>query len=659
MPCGWAGRILDVDLAAGRISTRDVMRYARDCIGGRALASRIAWAEMPPDLDAYDAENRVTIATGPLTGTLAPTSGRTIMTGLSPSTYPNPWYTHSTIGGWFGAQLKYAGFDALVIRGRADLPVYLKIHDGEARLVEAGDLWGLDARQVQLTLKARLGQRTQVLAIGPAGERLVRFATVQHAEENAAGHSGFGAIWGSKKLKAVAVQGTGGVDVADPAALLREVLGLGVFNISPPRSVTRMPLGGKRPPPGPVCSQSCTFNCTVARYGRTRDGRRVPAVCIGNVWRSAHLLEQTQYSGGGIEVPPARNFEPDKEVSLHELCNSLGLDLWFRLVMQPWFIRCTQLGVHAIRGYRIEPENAAWFEQFLRQLAGREGLGDIFAEDLARAMDELEGELPEELIRLGRELEFDFSFPAHREGRFWDAEPLPFWVISAMMIASESRDPTIGSHQSSLHLADLLLADPEVARPQLRALSQKVWGDACTLEPTFENKAPVAIWSQHQHMLIDSLPLCDFAFPQLLRSMESRDEWLEAEDITGDLDLDRRLLAAVTGMELTREEMDRVAERAFTLERVMLARAGRGRELEETLARHFALPCRDDGTAIDEAGFSRLLDEYYSARGWDLEFGWPQAERLEALGLGEVIPEMEALRRRTGGHKRIRYHGAR
>ncbi|MBC8253813.1 MAG: hypothetical protein H8E35_07275 [Ardenticatenia bacterium] len=193
-------------------------------------------------------------------------------------------------------------------------------------------------------------------------------------------------------------------------------------------------------------------------------------------------------------------------------------------------------------------------------------------------------------------------------------------------------------------LGEFLIADRDLARRQFRLLSEKVWGYPDALEPTFENKAPVAIWSQHQHMLIDSLPMCDFAFPQLMRPMDSIETWRNTEDIVGDLDLDLRLLAAVTGVEMTRQELTRAAERAFTLERAMLARAGRGRHMEEGLAPHFKLPCRADGTLIDEAGFSRLLDEYYSARGWDLEFGWPQADQLRELGLEEVIPELDERR---------------
>ena len=642
MPFGWMGKILDVDLTARKTGVRDTMSYVDDYIGGRAMASRIAWDEIPPGIDAYDPENRVIVATGPLTGTLAPTAGRTVMTSLSPRIYPKTWYTHSTLGGWFGPELKYAGFDAIVIRGKADSPVYLEVEDGEARLVDAKDLWGLDARETQLRLKERMGQQAQVLTIGPAGESLVRFATVQHAEENAAGHSGFGAVWGSKNLKAIAVRGTGGVSVADPNALIREVLG----DEKNRYSVCISPLfDDGTPKQRPVCSQACTFNCIVSSYGHTVDGRRVPGQCIGGlVWVSEDHMEATKYSGGGIEVPAGKNYGLCEEVSLHELCNSLGLDLWFRLVMQPWFIRCRQLGIDQIRGFPIEPDDVFWFEAFMHQLANRQGLGQIFAEDLRRAMDDLEGEIPDELIRLGRELEFNFGFPAHREGRFWDEEPLPFWVISAMMHASTSRDPSIGTHQSSLLLAEFLIADRELARRQFRLLSEKVWGYPDALEPTFENKAPVAIWSQHQHMLIDSLPMCDFAFPQLMRPMDSIETWRNTEDIVGDLDLDLRLLAAVTGVEMTRQELTRAAERAFTLERAMLARAGRGRHMEEGLAPHFKLPCRADGTLIDEAGFSRLLDEYYSARGWDLEFGWPQADQLRELGLEEVIPELDERR---------------
>jgi aldehyde:ferredoxin oxidoreductase len=656
MTYGWAGRIFDVDLTTGKVSTRETKSYVPEWLGGRGLASRIAWEEIPGGVRPYDAENRIIIATGPLCGTLAPTSGRTVMGSVSPRIYPKPWYTHSTIGGWFGPELKYAGYDAIVIKGKASSPVYLDINDERVRIEDASELWGKDARETQLALRGKLGQQTQILTIGPAGENRVVFATVQHAEENAAGHSGFGAVWGSKNLKAIAVKGTNGVSVANPEALLREVLKAGVGRKSPavavlrekrnrgvPREIVSQPQGSERP----ICSQACTFNCFVGTYERARDGRRVPAFCIGGIWRQDAFAPATEYRGGGVNVPPSRGFGHDENVALHELCNNLGIDLWFRLVMHPWLIRCRELGVNEIRGHALEPENAEWFREFMRQMAHRQGLGAIFADDLRRAMDELEGELPDELIGLGRELEFNFGFPAHREGRFWDGEPLPFWVISAMMHLGANRDPTIGTHQSCLLNAEFLIANRELYRKQFRRLSEKVWGYADALEPTFENKAPVAIWAQDQHVLIDSLPLCDFAYPQLVKPMMDREEWESSEEIAGDIDLGRRLFEAVTGVAYTWDDLRRITQRVFNIERVMLARSGRERAMEAQLAPHFQLPCASDGTLLTEQGFSRLMDEYYAARGWDLKHGWPTGEALRSLGLGEAAAEMDVLRQRT------------
>lgn len=639
MSFGWAGRILDVNLSSRSTKEIESRDYAVDWIGGRSLAARLAWKSMDPRTGPYSPENKIVVATGPLTGTLAPTSGRMVMSCISPRAYPRPWYTHSTLGGWFGPALKYAGFDALIISGQAEEPVYLEIVDGKAVIKDASDLWGLDAHQTQVELRKRLGNGAQCLVIGPAGEHLVRFATVQHAEENAAGHSGFGAVWGSKKLKAIVVLGSGGIRVADPAALLGEVERLGRFKMTPLQSIFQGE--EKRNRRKPVCSQACTFNCHTAKYGQAEDGRRVPGFCIGgSVWLTGSNFRLTKYTGGGVKIPAATEFGFREDAILHERCNSLGLDMWFRLVMQPWLMRCRQLGINTIRGHLIDPENFTWFGEFMRQISYRQGLGALFADDLIRAMDELEGELPEELIRLGREMEFAFGFPAHREGRFWDEEPLPFWVISAMMYASESRDPGIGTHHSSLLLAEYLLADREHALRQFRQLSEKVWGYRDALDPGIDNKAHVAIWSQHQHMLIDSLPMCDFAFPQLVRPMEDEAEWRSTEEIAGDLDLDLRLLEAVTGMVYTRQQLERVAERAFTLERVMIAQAGRGRAMEEGLAEHFALPCRADGTAVDGPSFSALLDEYYAARGWDLVTGWPTPDLLSRLELEDAIPRL-------------------
>ena len=163
---GWVGQIADIDLTSGEVALHNTLAYARDCLGGRCLASQLAWDMTPAGDDAFDPRNCIIVCTGPLTGTLAPTSGRTIMSAVSPRTYPVPWYTHSTLGGWFGPELKYAGYDALVIHGCAGSPVMVEIEDGRIRLLDASSIWGKGARDVQLRFKRDLGVRAQALVIG-------------------------------------------------------------------------------------------------------------------------------------------------------------------------------------------------------------------------------------------------------------------------------------------------------------------------------------------------------------------------------------------------------------------------------------------------------------------------------------------------------------
>ena len=215
-PYGWVGRILRVDLTSRRIAEDDTRKYANDFVGGRGAAARIAWEEIPPGIDAFDPENRLIIMTGPITGTLAPTSGRFEVCGVAPQAYPRPHYTRSCVGGHWGPELKYAGYDGIVVKGRAESPVCLWINDRQASLVDAGNLWGLDVFATQRKLLETYNGKPQVMCIGPAGEKLVRIAVIQSGIENAAGQGGFGAVMGFKRLKAIAVRGTGAVRIADP-----------------------------------------------------------------------------------------------------------------------------------------------------------------------------------------------------------------------------------------------------------------------------------------------------------------------------------------------------------------------------------------------------------------------------------------------------------
>jgi aldehyde:ferredoxin oxidoreductase len=310
--------------------------------------------------------------------------------------------------------------------------------------------------------------------------------------------------------------------------------------------------------------------------------------------------------------------------------------------MQPWFLRCQELGVHAIRGHDLHPRKAPWFGRFLTDVAHRRGLGAIFADGMRRAADDLDGELPAELTAAGRSLEFAFGFPAHREGRIWDHEPSPYWLIAALMYASESRDPTIGTHSASLMLTNVASWDPETAPAKLRRLALELWDDERALEPGVEHAPAVAIWSQHQHIVNDSLPLCDFAFPRTVGRFASHQDWYDSPDTRSDIEIGARLFSAVTGMDATMADLERVAERTLNLERAILALAGRDRALDLSLAPHFSLPCRSDGTRLDTDQFAAVLDAFYGQRGWDRATGWPTRAKLEFLGLADVARRLGA-----------------
>ena len=218
---GWVGKILRVDLTTRKISESSTFDYVPQFLGGRGLGAKICWDEVPPEVNAFDPENRLIFATGPLTGTLAPTSGRFEVLGKCPQSTPVESYTRSGVGGHFAPELKWAGYDAVIIQGKASQPVYLWISDQKAEILDAKNLWGLDTYKTQQMLWKVHGKKTRVMAIGRAGENQSRIAIILTDSGDVSGQGGFGGVMGSKNLKAIAVRGTGSVNVARPKELTK------------------------------------------------------------------------------------------------------------------------------------------------------------------------------------------------------------------------------------------------------------------------------------------------------------------------------------------------------------------------------------------------------------------------------------------------------
>ncbi len=214
---GWAGKVLHVDLSTGRIWPEDTVEKYKDDLGGTGIGYQVMWDEVPAGTKPYDPDNRMIFAVGPLAGTGAPCNGRMAITTLWLTCWPRPLVATGHMGGQFAAKLKYAGYDAIVIKGRADRPVWLSIVDKEVKIQDARHLWGKGIRWTTEAISQVMGPEAVVAAIGQAGENRVPMSVVMNSYSHSAG--GLGAVMGSKNLKAVVVQGTESPPISDPEGL--------------------------------------------------------------------------------------------------------------------------------------------------------------------------------------------------------------------------------------------------------------------------------------------------------------------------------------------------------------------------------------------------------------------------------------------------------
>ena len=213
---GYAGKLLRVNLSSGKISKEEISdSMKKDFLGGRGFAAKILWDEVK-HADPLSEKNKLIFSTGPLTGQAIPSSGKMIIASKSPLT---GGYGDGNIGTMASVYLKKAGYDVVVVEGKAEKPCFLLIEDEKIAIVEASDLWGKNTFEAQDLLEKKHGKNSGILLIGPAGENLVRFSTVMSQKGRAGGRTGMGAVMGSKKLKAVVIKGTGSVANFDDAKL--------------------------------------------------------------------------------------------------------------------------------------------------------------------------------------------------------------------------------------------------------------------------------------------------------------------------------------------------------------------------------------------------------------------------------------------------------
>ena len=645
---GWVGKLLWIDLTEGKMEERETLEYVPSFLGGRGIASKIAWDEIPPGVGALDPENPLMFLTGPLTGTTAPFSGRTSICGLAPQGYPHEWFARSNMGGHWGAELKYAGYDGLIIRGKAEKPIYLWVHDGEAEIQEAASLWGLGTYQAQERLMERLGKDARVVAIGQAGENLSRVAVINYGTESAAGQGGFGAVMGSKKLKAIAVTGRRGIRIAKPQRFLDQCNAIMAQTRNAPFSLPRQPKlsperAAKYGQKFQSCSQQCTARCT-SYY------RRVP----GRVHRERmysgqmHCVSPLFPGAEGTFYDWKLGFEAGFEVST--FANDYGLNHWdivFGLI--PWLRACKEARlISDIDGIPIDLNNPEFWLELLRKMAYREGLGDVLAEGGRRAAESL-----------GQGKEFmEALYPAWGFAGHWDGHGdhdnhiiFPFWLVSALQWAMDTRDPFSSGHgyaENIMVWSPILAPEYGLSWEEIAAVGQMVYGSplAANVKSSYEDKAIPAVWHGDRSVLIDSIPVCDWIFPCIF-SKNTEDHLARANQMKGP-DFEYHLFVSATGMELSKKEFYRACERIFNLERaVQIRNYGRSRQDDETVIPYFEReenwqnPFLERRERLDREKFRKLMDKYYELRGWDIASGRPKRAKLEELGLDYVADDLE------------------
>jgi len=626
---GWCGKILKIDLSESRISELKTMDYADRFLGGRGIATRIYWEEVGPSVSAFDPENHLIFMTGPLGATGAQGASRFEVVGKSPMLMPEG-FCYGNLGGFFGPFLKKAGCDGVVISGRSAKPVYLWIHDGEAHILDGSLLWGKGVYEVRDILKKSHGKNVRFVTTGVAGENMCRSANLMTDNEGSA-TGGFGAVLGSKNLKAVAVLGTGSPLVAKPEEL-KELNKLTIHLNKRDPLHAPFPEEQVRRTGQSSCFQ-CGLDCKYRNSFRTASGKNVVRKC-----QSMFVYLPWVFGRPGESTETA--------VDATGICNDLSLCTMEMYNVVQWLDTCYKSGYLTDKQTGLDISKLGtreFFENLATMIARRQGFGDILADGLLRA-----GE------KLGEKARAHFSNEVSGvgDGASYSARE---YLMNGLLYALEPRQPIAMLHEVSwlTGLWVMNQANPKsspVTSEVFRAAATTFWGsDKAWDLNTHEGKAVAAARIIDRTYVKDSLLLCDSAWPLMV-------SW-NTPDHLGDPTLESRTFSAVTGIETDEAGLHQYGERIFNLQRHVLLREGRRPKVDDVPEEfNFVAPVETvfmnpdvivpgpgeevisrKGQILDREVFEEMRKEFYELRGWDSGSGLQKAETLERLGLSDLV----------------------
>jgi aldehyde:ferredoxin oxidoreductase len=610
---GWSGTILRVDLTRGKITKEPLNHeWARDYIGGRGLGAKYLYEEMDPTVDPLGPDNKLIFATGPLTGTNASCGARYMV--ITKGALTNA-ITTSNSGGHWGPELKFAGYDMVILEGRADRPCYLWIYDEDVEIRSADHLWGKNVWETEDFIREEMGiPDTIVACIGPAGEKLVKFACIMNDKHRAAGRSGVGAVMGSKNLKAIAVRGTKGVRIADPEAFMKTmwaskaklqaspVTGTGLATYGTAGLVNVINEHGAWPTNNHQLSQlhgadklsgetltetrlvanKACFACTIA-CGRVS---KLPEDAAGKFmvttkpynWRIA--AEGPEFENIWALGADCGVNDLDAVIKANFLCNDLGMDPISMGATLASAMELYEKG-HVTQeqtGIPLTFGSGEALVAMVEKTAFREGFGEELAEGSKRLCKKFGA--PQFFMGVkGQE------FPAY------DSR-----AIQGMGLGYAT------SNRGACHLKSY-------------TVSTEILGHPTKMDPrTTEGKAEVTKLMQDATAAIDAMGLCLF--------------------LTFGNDLEDMLpqLSAATGIPYTLESLVTVGERIWNLERIWNHKAGFSGK-DDTLPKRILEEGIPSGPTKGQVNrLHEMLPEYYDLRGWTPD-GKPTDQKLTELDL--------------------------
>jgi len=618
-----------VDLSTGEIQIKEIPRELREkYLGGRGLDIYLLFNHLQPGVDPLGPDNVCCISAGLLSGTPASASARTHIMAKSPLT---GLLGSSNMGGFFAPELRFAGFDHLVIKGAAEKPVYLWIHNEKIEIRDASKLWGSDTFKTQELVREELGdEEIKALTIGTAGENLVRFANVITGHKNAAGRTGMGAVLGSKKLKAIAVRGTGGIDIADPEEALK-------YDQKVCKDIVSTKFGQIMQRWGTMFIYGVTNSTGLVRSRNFMDNQLPEseaieceniddhsvgtAGCFGCQLHCRHryIIKEGPYAGTYGEGPEystqgVYGAEPDCRdfptiLYGNHLCNKYGMDTLELGSLVAWAMELYEKGIitkEDTGGLELEFGSTEALIEVTHQIANREGFGDVLADGVKGAM----ARLPDEAAR----------YCVHVKGLsnlHSDERPTPSLALG---IATSTRG---SDHLRSRPAIDIYHLPEKVLR-KIYGFPVPYDGPLTSEFSDYEGKPWQVFWHEMCYMAVDCLGVCKFHTVFLSPNMPAFREF-------------SRWLKLIVGIDKTPAEIWESAERAYNLERLFNIREGATREDDWLVDRYF-----DEKTtlglkmvrdkSIDREKFRGMIDEYYHHHGWDLN-GNPKAETMKRLGI--------------------------